>query len=61
MAASRLIPLHINKGKTIAKCLADRTDYYQNHAKTNGDQFISAAECDPENHDQEFLTSKRKS
>lgn len=27
MAATRLIPLHINKGKTIAQTLADRTDY----------------------------------
>ena len=27
MAATRLIVLHINKGKTVAQCLADRTDY----------------------------------
>lgn len=27
MAATRLIALHINKGKTVAQCLADRTDY----------------------------------
>ena len=29
MAATRLIALHINKGKTVAQCLADRTDYSQ--------------------------------
>ena len=34
MAATRLIALHINKGKTVAQCLADRTDYSQNAAKT---------------------------
>ena len=60
MAASRLIPLHINKGKTIAQCLADRTDYSQNAEKTNGGEFISSYECDPETADQEFLLSKRQ-
>ena len=33
MAATRLIALHINKGKTVAQCLADRTDYSENAAK----------------------------
>ena len=35
MAATRLIALHINKGKTVAQCLADRTDYSENAAKKN--------------------------
>ena len=60
MAASRLIPLHINKGKTIAQCLADRTDYSQNVEKTKNGEFISSYECDPETADQEFLLSKRQ-
>ena len=29
MAATRLIALHINKGKTVAQCLRERTDYAQ--------------------------------
>lgn len=41
MAATRLIALHINKGKTVAQCLADRTDYSENAAKTE-DGNISA-------------------
>ena len=41
MAATRLIALHVNKGKTIAQCLADRTDYSQNAAKTDGGKYIS--------------------
>lgn len=60
MAACRLIALHINKGKTIAQCLADRTDYSQNAEKTNGGEYISSYECDPETADQEFLLSKRQ-
>ncbi len=27
LAATRLIPLHVNKGKGIAKSLCDQTDY----------------------------------
>jgi len=60
MAATRLIALHINKGKTVAQCLADRTDYSQNAAKTNDGEFISSYECDPKTADQEFLLSKRQ-
>ena len=60
MAATRLIPLHINKGKTIAQCLAERTDYSQNGKKTKGGEYVSSYECDPETADQEFLLSKRQ-
>ena len=41
MAATRLIALHINKGKTVAQCLADRTDYSENAAKTEDIIFNS--------------------
>lgn len=60
MAATRLISLHINKGKTVAQCLADRTDYSENAAKTNNGKFISSYECDPKTADEEFLLSKRQ-
>ena len=46
MAATRLIALHINKGKTVAQCLADRTDYSENAAKTEDGKYISAYACD---------------
>ena len=60
MAATRLIALHVNKGKTVAQCLADRTDYSQNAEKTNHGEFISSYECDPKTADEEFLLSKRQ-
>ena len=60
MAATRHIPLHVNKGKTVAQCLADRTDYSQNYEKTNNGEFISSYECDPKTADEEFLLSKRQ-
>ena len=60
MAATRLIALHINKGKSVAQCLADRTDYSQNAEKTNNGEFISSYECDAKTADEEFLLSKRQ-
>lgn len=57
MAATRLIALHINKGKTVAQCLADRTDYSENAAKTEDGKYISAYACDAKTCD-EFLLSK---
>ena len=36
MAATRLIALHINKGKTIAQSLKDRTAYAQNPENRKG-------------------------
>lgn len=60
MAATRLIALHINKGKTLAQCLADRTDYSENAEKTEGGRYISAYACDPKTCDEEFLLSKRQ-
>lgn len=60
MAATRLISLHLNKGKTLAQCLAERTDYSQNPEKTEGGKWVSAHECDPMTADEEFLLSKRQ-
>ena len=33
MAATRLIPLHLSKGRTMAQCLKDKTDYSENAKK----------------------------
>ena len=60
IAATRLIALHINKGKTVAQCLADRTDYSENAAKTEDGKYISAYACDAKTCDEEFLLSKRQ-
>lgn len=60
MAATRLIALHQNKGKSIAACLKSRTDYAQNPDKTDGGQWVSSYECSPFTVDEEFLLSKRQ-
>ena len=48
MAATRLIALHINKGKTVAQCLADCTDYSENVSKTEDGKhaFLVATHVD---------------
>lgn len=60
MATTRLISMHINKGKTIAQCLTDRTDYSKNPDKTKDGEYISAYECDPAIVDAQFLLAKRQ-
>ena len=40
MATTRLISMHKNKGKSIAKCLADRIDYALNPDKTNDGEYV---------------------
>ena len=60
MAATRLIPLHVNKGKTISKSLSDRTDYAENGEKTEEGKYISSYECDPRTVDEEFMLTKQR-
>ena len=58
MAATRIIPLHENKGKTVSKCLKDRVDYAKNGEKTEEGEYVTAYECNPEIVDQEFYSSR---
>lgn len=47
MATTRIISMHINKGKTIAQCLKARLDYVKNPDKTEHGRLISAYACAP--------------
>ena len=60
MAATRLIAMHVNKGKTAAACLKARIDYAENPEKTNGGEYIRSYECDPRMAAEEFLLSKQE-
>lgn len=60
MATTRIISMHMNRGKTIAQCLADRTDYAKNPEKTKDGELISAYACDVKTVDAEFLLAKRQ-
>ena len=60
LAATRLIALHKNKGKSVAACLKSRTDYAQNPDKTQHGELVSSYECSPLTVDEEFMLSKRQ-
>ena len=60
LAATRLIALHKNKGKSVAACLKSRTDYAQNPDKTQQGELVSSYECSPLTADEEFMLSKRQ-
>ena len=51
--------MHQNKGKTILKCLAERTDYAMNGEKTANGELITSFECAPKTAASEFAFSKR--
>lgn len=60
MAATRLIAMHQNKGKSIQQCLKDRTDYAENEEKTAGGELVCSYMCNPETVAAEFAASKRE-
>lgn len=60
MAATRHIPLHVNKGKSLLQCLKERIDYALNPDKTGGKKYVSTYECDADSAAEEFYLSKRQ-
>lgn len=60
MAAIRLIAMHQNKGRSLQKCLKDRTDYAQNPEKTEGGELVSSYQCDPEFVEEQFASAKKE-
>ncbi len=60
MAMTRIIPMHLNKGKSIKQCLSNRLDYGKNPDKTENGTFISSYACDPETADADFALLKRE-
>ena len=59
MAATRLIPMRKNKGKSLAACLHSHTAYVQNPDKTEQGELVSSYECSPLTVDEEFLLTKK--
>ena len=60
MATTRIIPMHINKGKTIAQCMKARIDYVKNPDKTEEGELISSFACSPQTADQEFVLARNQ-
>ena len=60
MATTRLMPLHIGKGRTVSTAIADVIDYVENPQKTDNGKLITGYACDTRTADAEFLLSKRQ-
>ena len=60
MATTRIIPMHINKGKTIAQCMKARIDYVKNPDKTEDGELISAYACAPKTAAEEFVRARKQ-
>lgn len=45
-ATTRIMPLHIGKGRTVSSAISDIIDYVQNPDKTDGGKLITGYACD---------------
>ena len=60
MAATRIMSIHINKGKTARQCIGERLDYIMNPKKTDGGILVSAYACSPETAADEFMLFRQE-
>ena len=60
MATTRLIPMHVIKGQTVAHTVHERLSYAINPDKTNRGQLVKAYGCEPETAAGEILLCKKE-
>lgn len=60
MAATCIMPIHINKGKTARQCIGERLDYIMNPKKTDGGILVSTYACSPETAADEFMLFRQE-
>ena len=60
MATTRLMPLHIGKGRTVGTAIEAIIDYVENPEKTDGGNLVTSWQCDSRVADSEFLFSKQQ-
>ena len=60
MATTRIIPLHIGKGRTESRAISAIIDYVANPQKTDHGRLITGYECDSRVADAEFMLAKRQ-
>ena len=60
MATTRIMPLHVGKGRTESRAISDIIDYVANPKKTDNGRLITGYACDSRTADAEFLLAKRK-
>ncbi len=60
IATTRIMPLHVGKGRTMKTAIQDIIDYVEDPQKTDNGRLISSFQCDSRIADAEFLFSKRQ-
>ena len=60
MATTRIMPLHVGKGRTESRAISDIIDYVANPKKTDNGKLITGYACDSRTADAEFLLAKRQ-
>ena len=60
MATTRIMSIHISKGKTAAQSLKERIAYILNPHKTEEGHLVTSNECAPQTAAQEFLLTKKE-
>ena len=60
MATTRIMPLHIGKGRTESRAISKIIDYVANPEKTDHGRLITGYECDSRVADAEFMLAKRQ-
>ena len=60
MATTRLIPMHVIKGQSVAHTVHERLSYAINPGKTNNGQLVKAYGCEPETAAGEMLLCKKE-
>ena len=60
MATTRIMPLHIGKGRTESRAISEIIDYVANPQKTDHGRLITGYECDSRVADAEFMLAKRQ-
>ena len=60
MAATRIMSIHINKGKTARQSIAARLDYIMNPKKTDGGILVLTYACSPETAADEFMLFRQE-
>ena len=58
MATTRLIPLHVGKGRSVGTAIRDIIGYVENPDKTEDGQLVTGYQCNPKIADAEFLLFK---
>lgn len=60
MATTRIIPLHIGKGRTVSTAISDIIDYVKNPEMTDNGKLITGYQCDSRIVDAEFFGAKKQ-